>query len=192
MCKILAHLAWYHGKVAPGYHGIFSQYGDLRLPPSVLFDSVPSRIRSSGERFSWFPRFFLGIRWVISQLTEKLLSFMHKTIQSDLFNEPSLVFFLFWQPHILPMLSAVRSPDSFYLACLPIHKVGKTFRRELWPVSMHRTIFASSCFKWRRQQILGSLGSRRPRGHGRQPEVSRQGSVHCACHHVLVRTSEEA
>ena len=43
MGKILAHFpAWYHGKVAPGYHGM---YGSLWLPPlSALLRRV--RIRS--------------------------------------------------------------------------------------------------------------------------------------------------
>ena len=42
MCKILAHFsAWYHGKVAPGHHGIFPIWRLIELPPfSVLFDSV--------------------------------------------------------------------------------------------------------------------------------------------------------
>ena len=42
MCKILAHFsAWYHGKVAPGHHGIFPIWRLIELPPfSVLFVSV--------------------------------------------------------------------------------------------------------------------------------------------------------
>ena len=61
MCKTLAHFpAWYHGKVAPGYHGIFSNMAVYSFLHSVCFSTVYAfRSRSSGERCSWCPSFSL-------------------------------------------------------------------------------------------------------------------------------------
>ena len=41
MCKIFAHFpAWYHGKVAPGYHGIFSYMAVYGFVHSLCFSAV--------------------------------------------------------------------------------------------------------------------------------------------------------
>ena len=137
MCKILAHFpAWYHGN-GKVYHGMFFPIWRFTAY-SVLFDSVRIRLRLSGERCSWCPRFLLRIdgrnSWKFARpfrsfgkLFSPGLSFMHRTISGDLFNELCMLFSFpiclkhfiapaVVLPHIRPMLSAVRSPDRIFLA----------------------------------------------------------------------------
>ena len=193
MCKILAYFpVRYHGNVAPGYHGIFFQYGGLQLPSfSIFFDqeirqSVRIRSRLSGEICSWCPSSFLGINGRNSRMFVRpfssydkrfsgRLSLTYNSIPGDLSNEFCLLFFLFsslkhffalavvW-PHIIPIVPATRSPDGIFLACLPIHQVCRTCTRALRLHSIRKLKLQPfrSCAGWISRYVAATEQRNRP------------------------------
>ena len=137
MCKILAHFpSWYHGKVAHGYPIWRFAAFSILCAVSTMYAFFRSRL--SGDLCSWCPSVVMDRNsWKFvrpfrsfGKLFSGSLSFTHKTIPGDHFNEFCLLFF----PSYLlktfrcpssPLAaqasdsdSAVLSPDSIYLALI--------------------------------------------------------------------------
>ena len=144
-CTFFRLVSW---EGSTGYHGIFPNMAVYGFLHSLSFSTVYASIRSrlSEERCSWCPSFLLRINGRCSwefirpfrnfgKLVSVTLLFTHKTISgvtlismsaACCFTSPicskHFVAAAFVWPHILPMLSAVRSPDNIFLSCLSIHK----------------------------------------------------------------------
>ena len=159
-CKILAHFsAWYHGKVAPGYHGIFPNIAVYGFLHSLCFSTVyapleavclkkdvrgvlaSSCVLMVDAHGNSLGRFAISVNWFQGPCCSRIKRYPGWPLHCCL---------LFFFSYLLKTFRcpssrlAVRSPDSVFLACLSIHKCWRNVHTSTTPHSMRSRYVAAT------------------------------------------------